>query len=82
MMSDREVERYVSCPVCGRVIMKCQGTCKIEVTCPKCSSEIFASMDKEKLMIWENRKEIQGGRAGQVSVSVRKKNRIIEKEAV
>ena len=72
MMSDREVERYVSCPVCGRVIMKCQGTCKIEVTCPKCSSEIIASMDKEKLMIWENRKEIQGGRAGQVSVSVSK----------
>lgn len=81
MMSDREVERYVSCPVCGRVIMKCQGTCKIEVTCPKCNSEIIASMDKEKLMIWENRKEKQGGRAGQVSVSVSKGKKSAEDKA-
>ena len=25
MMTDRKDKRYVSCPVCGRILMKCQG---------------------------------------------------------
>ena len=72
MMTDREDMRYINCPVCGRILMRYQGRGRIEITCCKCSSEIIASLDEGKLMIWENRKEKQGGRAGQVSVSVSK----------
>lgn len=31
MMIDRKDKRYVSCPVCGRILMKCQGQCNIDI---------------------------------------------------
>lgn len=37
MMIDRKDKRYVSCPVCGRILMKCQGQCNIDITCGKCN---------------------------------------------
>lgn len=32
MMLDRKDKRFVSCPVCGRILMKCQGECNIDIT--------------------------------------------------
>ena len=64
--------RYVSCPVCGRILMKCQGNCSIEITCGKCSSDILAIVDDEKISVLENRKDKES--AGQVKVSVTKGN--------
>ena len=70
MMIDRKDKRFVSCPVCGRILMKCQGTCNLEITCGKCNREIVAIVDEERVMVLENRRG--NGRVGQVKVSVQK----------
>lgn len=73
MMIERKDKRYVSCPVCGRILMKCQGQCNIEITCGKCNKEIVAIIDEERVMVLENRRGCdKGGRTGQVRVSVQK----------
>lgn len=73
MMVDRKDKRYVSCPVCGKILMKCQGQCNIEITCSKCNREIVALIDEERVMVLENRRGIdKDARAGQVRVSVQK----------
>ena len=69
-MIDRKYKRFVSCPVCGRILMKCNGECNIEITCGKCNREIVALVDDERVMVLENRRE--NGQVGQVKVSVRK----------
>ena len=46
-MIERKDKRYVSCPVCGRHLMKCQGQCNIEVTCSKCNRD--TGEDPEKM---------------------------------
>ena len=68
-MIEKSEMRYVSCPVCGRVLMKCQGMCNIEITCNKCGKEILVSVENEKVMVSERP---QDNKAGQVSVSVKK----------
>ena len=70
MMIDRKDKRFVSCPVCGRVLMKCQGTCNLEITCAKCNRDIVAIIDEERVMVLENRRG--NNRTGQVKVSVQK----------
>ena len=70
MMIDRKDKRFVSCPVCGRILMKCQGVCNLEITCGKCNREIVAIVDEERVMVLENRRG--NGRVGQVKVSVQK----------
>lgn len=70
MMIDRKDKRFVSCPVCGRILMKCQGECNIEITCGKCNREIVAIVDNERVMVLENRSG--NGCVGQVKVSVQK----------
>ena len=73
MMTDRKDKRYVSCPVCGRILMKCQGQCNIDITCGKCNREIVVLVDEERVMVLENRRGSEkDGRAGQVRVSVQK----------
>lgn len=73
MMTDRKDKRYVSCPVCGRILMKCQGQCNIDITCGKCNREIVVLVDEERVMVLENRRGPEkDGRAGQVRVSVQK----------
>lgn len=73
MMIDRKDKRYVSCPVCGRILMKCQGQCNIEITCSKCNREIVALVDEERVMVLENRRGSgKDVRTGQVRVSVQK----------
>ena len=42
MMIDRKDKRFVSCPVCGKILMKCQGQCNVEITCSKCNREIVS----------------------------------------
>lgn len=70
MMIDRKDKRFVSCPVCGRILMKCQGECNIEIICGKCNREIVALVDNERVMVLENRRG--NGQVGQVKVSVPK----------
>ena len=68
-MIDRKDKRFVSCPVCGRILMKCQGMCNLEITCGKCNSDIVAILDEERVMVLENRRG--NGRVGQVKISVK-----------
>ena len=73
MMTDRKDKRFISCPVCGRILMKCQGICNLEVTCGKCNRDIVAIVDEERVMVLENRRgSSKDARTGQVRVSVRK----------
>ena len=58
MMIDRKDKRYVSCPVCGRILMKCQGQCNIDITCGKCNREIVVLVDEERVMVLENRRVV------------------------
>lgn len=72
-MIERKEKRYVSCPVCGRHLMKCQGQCNIEVTCNKCNRDIVVLVDEEKVMVLENRRGPERNeKLGQVRVSVSK----------
>ena len=72
-MIGRKDKRYVSCPVCGRHLMKCQGQCNIEVTCSKCKRDIVVLVDEERVMVLENRRGSgKDERSGQVRVSVQK----------
>ncbi len=70
MMTDRKDKRFISCPVCGRVLMRCQGMCNLEITCGKCNKDIVAIVDEERVMVLENRRG--SNRTGQVKVSVQK----------
>ena len=73
MMVDRKDKRYVSCPLCGKILMKCQGQCNVEISCSKCNREIVALIDEERVMVLENRRgSSKDARAGQVRVSVQK----------
>lgn len=47
MTNSRKDKRFISCPVCGRILMKCQGVCDLEITCGKCNSEIVVLVDAE-----------------------------------
>ena len=72
-MIERKDKRYVSCPVCGRHLRKCQGQCNIEVTCSKCNRDIVVLVDEERVMVLENRRGSgKDERSGQVRVSVQK----------
>ena len=72
-MIERKDKRYVSCPVCGRHLMKCQGQCNIEVTCSKCNRDIVVLVDEGRVMVLENRRGSgKDERSGQVRVSVQK----------
>ena len=72
-MIERKDKRYVSCPVCGRHLMKCQGQCNIEVICSKCNRDIVVLVDEERVMVLENRRGTgKDERSGQVRISVQK----------
>ena len=72
MMIDGRDKRFVSCPVCGRILMKCQGKCSIDITCGKCNREIAVMVDNERVMVLENRRDAKNGRTGEVRISVAK----------
>lgn len=74
-MTERKDKRYVSCPVCGRHLMKCQGQCSIDITCGKCNREIVVLVNEEIVMVLENRRESgRNNKARQARISVQKKN--------
>ena len=70
MTNSRKDKRFISCPVCGRILMKCQGVCNLEITCGKCNRDIVAIVDDERVMVLENRRGNSQG--GQVKVCVQK----------
>ncbi len=70
MTENRKEKRFISCPVCGRILLKSQGICNLEVNCGKCNSEIVVLVDEEKMIVLENRRG--NNRTGQVKVSVPK----------
>ena len=73
-MIERICKKYVSCPVCGRTLMKCKGSCDIEITCMKCNQEIVVLSDDEKIVVLENRRGRDEKRgAGCVRVSLPRK---------
>lgn len=73
MMVDRKENRYVSCPVCGKILFKGNGQCTIEVSCTRCNREIVALLDYERVMVLENRRgSCKDARTGEVRVSVQK----------
>lgn len=69
-MMERIDKRFVSCPVCGRILMKCQGECNIDITCGKCNREIEVLVDSERVVVFENRRVASNN--GQVKISVSK----------
>ena len=72
-MIERKDKRYVSCPVCGRLLMKCDGQCSVEITCVKCGSDIVAVVDNNRVMVLENRRSHgKNDKEGQVRISVSK----------
>ena len=70
MTNSRKDKRFISCPVCGRILMKCQGVCDLEIICGKCNSEMVVIVDVESVMMLENRRG--NDRQGQGKVSVQK----------
>ena len=68
-MIERKDKRYVSCPVCGRLLMKCDGQCSVEITCVKCSRDIVALVENDRIMVLENGRK---DKKGEVKVSISK----------
>lgn len=72
-MIERSAKRYVSCPICGRVLMKGRGVSDIEVTCNKCRREISVIIEEERVSVFENRRGTENDRhSDQVRISVPK----------
>ena len=69
-MMERKDKKYVSCPVCGRLLIKCDGKCSMEIACTKCGRDIVAVVDNERVMVLENRRNHgKNNREGQVRIS-------------
>ena len=72
-MIERKDKRYVSCPVCGRLLMKFYGQCSVEITCVKCSRDIVVLVDNDRIMVLENRRSyVRKDKKGEVKVSISK----------
>ncbi len=56
MMTQRIEKKFLTCPACGRTLMKCDGTCNIEVTCNKCNRGLSVHVDPERITIQEDRR--------------------------
>lgn len=83
LMMERKDKKYVSCPVCGRLLMKCDGQCSIDITCGKCDRDIVAVIDNNRVMVLENRRSPgKNDKEGQVRISVSKakNSRLIEQK--
>lgn len=73
MMIDRQEKRFVSCPVCGRILIKCYGVCNIEIVCSKCGHNIVVMAENMKISVLEERREEKEKRQGEVKVSVKRR---------
>ena len=72
-MMERKDKKYVSCPVCGRLLIKCDGKCSMEIVCAKCGGDIVAVVDNDRVMVLENRRNHgKHDRVEQVRISLSK----------
>lgn len=84
-MMERKDKKYVSCPVCGRLLIKCDGKCSIEIACTKCGRDIVAVVDNDRVMVLENRRNHgKHDREEQVRISLSKakNSRLIEQKKI
>jgi phage FluMu protein Com len=66
-------KKYISCPVCGHLLVKFQGFGSVDATCRKCGSETTVQMDEESHIFLETRGLNAGVDPAYVKVSVPRK---------
>ena len=49
MMNEVIKMRYVSCPSCGKQLLKVAGNCSVEITCTRCRKEIVGIVDDQEV---------------------------------
>lgn len=49
--------RYISCPSCGKQLLKVAGNCNIEITCTRCRKEIVGIVDEIYIKVSDNYRE-------------------------
>ena len=55
---EKEIKmRYVSCPSCGKQLLKVAGNCSVEITCMRCKKEIIGIVDEVYVKMAENYRE-------------------------
>ncbi len=64
MMTERTKMRYVTCPTCGKQLFKISGVCNVEVTCPRCKSEVVGIIDEIYVKLFEDRRGNNGRKNG------------------
>ena len=52
-MTERVKMKYVSCPACGKQLLKVSGNCSVEITCSRCRKEIVGVVDEIYMRIFE-----------------------------
>ena len=83
LIMERKDKRYISCRVSGRLLIKCDVKCSIEIACIKCGSDIVAVVDNDMVIVLENRRSRgKSNRKGlvKISISKAKKSRLTEQE--
>ena len=70
MEVERSEKRFLTCPVCGRMLLKCDGVCNLEITCGKCNRSLAVHVDDERIIVLEDRRI--SGKAVRGSVTIRK----------
>lgn len=71
-MNDRKEKRFVHCPVCGKCLMKANGTAEIETKCDRCGRDIIAIIRGGMVSVSEERRGKASGHQGAVSISISK----------
>ena len=67
---DKEIKmRYVSCPSCGKQLLKVTGNCSVEITCIRCRKEIVGIVDEIYMKIFENDREKEPGKKQTADIS-------------
>lgn len=56
-MTQERMKKYVGCPVCGKLLMKCIGQCNVDIVCSKCNNEISIFVDEEGFRIQNKQSE-------------------------
>ena len=55
-MTDRIEKRYLSCPWCNKILLRCEGKCTIEVRCQKCNRDMVVIIDDFQYTVFQNRR--------------------------
>lgn len=42
---------YAVCPLCGKILFRCESGSKIEVQCPKCHENVRVEATKESVLL-------------------------------